>query len=142
MIVVDASLAAKWLFEEAESEAAKKFAIDNAGRICGPDLLFTEVAGVAVRRANIAPELLEHSHAALGVWTAYWRDGFIDAHRVTPDLLHDAAMLAITMRHPLPDCVYLALADALTCELATCDRKFAARAARLYPRIRLLEDYG
>ena len=127
MIVVDASLAAKWLFVEPGSDAAKKFAADHDGRLCAPDLLFTDVAGVAVRRANMAPELRGESLEALRIWTTAWGDGIVVAHRITPALLHDAAMLALTLAHPLADCVYLALAIALSCDLATCDAKFRAK---------------
>ena len=142
MIVVDASLAAKWLFDEPESAAARRFAADHAGRLCAPDLLFSEVAGVAVRRANMAPELRDESLDILRIWAIYGRDGVVAAHRVTTELLHQAALLALTLTHPLADCVYLALARQIGCDLATCDRKFCARISDFDSRVKLLETYA
>ena len=57
-------------------------------------------------------------------------------------MLHRAALIALTLGHPLADCIYLSLARELRCGLATCDGKFVERAVRLYPEIRLLEDYA
>jgi predicted nucleic acid-binding protein len=41
-------------------------------------------------------------------------------------LLEPATRLAIALGHPAYDCIYLALAESMTCDLVTADRKLAA----------------
>lgn len=43
--------------------------------------------------------------------------------------------------HPVKDCLYLALAMELRCDVATRDAKFIARARKIYPAVRHLSDY-
>ncbi len=141
MIVVDASLAAKWFLREPETQDALQFLADHGHRLCGPDLLFSEVAGAIVRRANMAVWTVAEATEALEKWAEGWARGEIEAHRVTSYILYEGGKLALTLGHPLSDCIYLALAIELGCELATCDAKFRAKAVGLYPTIRLLADY-
>ncbi|MEK6540758.1 MAG: hypothetical protein AABZ45_01420, partial [Pseudomonadota bacterium] len=69
MIIVDASLAAKWVFWEAQSDAALSFWNNEAGNLGAPDLIALEVAGAIVRRANIDKSLREDMNEALVKWT-------------------------------------------------------------------------
>jgi predicted nucleic acid-binding protein len=49
--------------------------------------------------------------------------------------------LALSIGHPLKDCLYLALAIELGCELATCDRPLVDNAQSIYPKLRHLRDF-
>jgi predicted nucleic acid-binding protein len=51
-----------------------------------------------------------------------------------------AAKLALELRHPLPDCLYLAVAERLGVALITADRAFARRAEGRTPLVQLLEE--
>ena len=50
-----------------------------------------------------------------------------------------AARLALDLGHPIKDCIYLALAMKLGCELLTSDRRFAAKDEPVWPKVRVLE---
>ena len=141
MIVVDASLAAKWMLWEADSRDALRFLIHHGGTICGPDLLFTEVAGAIVKRANMKKGIGADALEALRKWTIAWGEHVVKPHRVTQRRLYEAGKLALTLGHPLKDCIYLGLAIELSCDLATCDERFRDKATEIYPAVKLLREY-
>ncbi len=109
--------------------------------VCGPDLLFTEVAAAIVARANAKKEIAPDALKALEKWIVAWSDHLVRPHRVTQRRLYEAGKLAIALGHPLKDCIYLALAMELSCPLATCDAKFLAKAVSIYPEVKLLHDF-
>lgn len=139
MIVVDASLATKWFVIEPDSAAALRFLQTHKGDLHGPDLLLVEVPSAIVRRANEDKAFAPQARAALSDWRAAWEN--LHRHELTAELVEGAAALAMRLGHPLADCVYLALAMAYDCDLATCDAKFQAKASRHYGRVRLLQQY-
>lgn len=141
MIVVDASLATKWILWEVDSRRALRFLFQPEQDLCAPDLLFIEVARAIVRRANERKDIEDDSIEALRKWTTRWGEHVIKPYRVTQHRLFVAGQLAIRLGHPLADCIYLSLAMELSCELATCDAKFRTRAADIYPKIKLLSEY-
>lgn len=141
IVVVDASIACKWMLWEADSRDALRFLYQEGREVCGPDLLFIEVAGVIVRSANQRREIADDALEALRKWTIAWTAHVVRPHRVTQRRLYEAGKLAISLGHPLKDCIYLALAIELSCPLATCDEKFAEKARALYPDIRLLGEF-
>lgn len=49
-----------------------------------------------------------------------------------------ASDVALRLGHPFVDCIYLALAVELHCDLVTADRAFFAKAAGEFDRVRLL----
>lgn len=140
MIVVDASLATKLIFREDGSDAALAFVENHQGELCGPDLLLSEVCAAIVRRANEDKRSAPFATEAIERWAEGWDTVFV-AHRLTADPVARAGTLAIAIGHPLADCIYLALAMDLECDLATCDVRFRDRAIALYPSVRLLSDY-
>jgi predicted nucleic acid-binding protein len=141
MIVVDASLAVKWILWEADSPLAIDFLRRHGRELAAPELIFIEVAGVIVRRGNQDKSLRPDALRALQKWTTAWSDHLVRNVRVTQRRLFNASGMALTIGHPLQDCIYLAVAKEMDAELATCDAKFRDRALALHPRIRLLADY-
>jgi predicted nucleic acid-binding protein len=58
--------------------------------------------------------------------------------------MHNAALdLAVDYRHPVYDCLYLALANELGCKVITADRRFAAAFATgaMAGKVQLLPDW-
>ena len=141
MIVVDASLAMKWILWEADSGEALEFLNTHGRELVAPDLIYLEVASGIVRRANDNPEIGSVAVRALEKWTTAWSDHVVKNYRVTRRRLFAASSIALELRHKLPDCVYLALAQELGCELATCDSRFREKALSFFPHIKLLDKY-
>jgi predicted nucleic acid-binding protein len=141
VIVVDASLAAKWMLWEPQSRDALRFLFHHGRGLCGPDLLFTEVAGAIVRHANKTKNIEADALEALRKWTTAWGQHAVKPYRITQRRLYEAGKLALALGHPLQDCTYLGLAIELSCPLATCDEKFLAKAVSIYPDVRLLHDF-
>jgi len=85
-----------------------------------PRLLVTEVAS-ALRRKVVANELrVEHAVQALAILGQAASDGIVQFVQ-DEDLVAPALMLALTLEHKVPDCVYLALAQRDGAALATAD---------------------
>lgn len=141
MIVVDASLAAKWVLWEEDSEDAVRFFRRFGGQFQAPELMLVEVASAIVRRANMIKDIEKAAFASLDRWSAYWMDGAVETVALAPDHLTSAGRLGIMIGHPLKDCIYLALAMELSCPLVTCDAKFQAKARPLYPDVHLMKEF-
>jgi predicted nucleic acid-binding protein len=136
MIVVDASVAAKWFLPEADSAIA----LDLRRRpMAGPSLLTIEIAAAltkAVRHFGLHEDLVGRSLASFDRLTV---SGALEIHPNEP--LRDRAVeMSLRHRHPLQDCLYLALAERLECPLVTADRRFAERVRESHPFVRALPD--
>lgn len=134
-VVVDASVALKWVLDEAGSPAARRLAATEA--LAAPDLMFVECANVLwvkARRgvmseadASIALQLIE----AVPIRTVSAR-----SH------VRAAQAIAFELRQSAYDSLYLAIAIAERVVFATADEAFvrAASAHPVYGRsVRLLE---
>lgn len=131
-LVVDASVALKWVLPEPETERA--LALIESDRLIAPDFLYLECANVLardVRRGVLPVAAAEEALAALqGV-----------ALQVSPilDLIGPAYGLATALGQTVYDCLYLALAQAEGAVLVTADRRFAeACAERFADAVRLI----
>ncbi len=140
MIVVDASLAVKWFLEEPLSDAAGEILTAHSGDINVPDIMLAEVAGVLVRNANMVKVSRPHILAALDRFDSLLADGDLVAHRSSRLAVRQSADMAITIGHPLKDCIYLALAMELGCDLVTCDARFVAKAKGVWAGVRVLGE--
>jgi predicted nucleic acid-binding protein len=120
--VIDASVALKWVVSEPGSADAAS--LRWAGSLLAPDLIVAEVGNAlwkAVRRGELSPdeavlaaELLERAAIEL---------------RPMRNLLAVATRLAISLDHPVYDCVYMALARAEACPLVTADERLIRQVA-------------
>lgn len=134
-LVVDASVAVKWVVDEEGSDAAAELAIED---LEAPDLLYVEAANVlwtkAQRRELTEAEAAERLALLLEA-----------PLRLIPSkgLLERAQALAFELEHPVYDCVYLALALDRNTELVTADGRFVnalSAHARYKERVRLLVE--
>ncbi len=140
MIVVDASLAVKWFLEEPESDLAQEILAKNLGQISVPDLFAIEVAAALVRNANIHKRTHAAMRAHIDDFVALLSGDEIELVRMQPQQIANSASQAINLGHPLKDCLYLALAMELGCELVTCDARFAAKAKGVWAGVRVLGE--
>ena len=135
LTLIDASVACKWVLGEDDSARAKELLEENAA-LAAPSILAEEVTGAIVRRfrAGALPEPLARD--AYHEWTALIDEGAV--HLLPVDQLRDDAVdLALRMKHPFVDCLYLAAARRLHASLLTADTAFFERAGRVYERVEL-----
>lgn len=119
-MIVDASVALKWVIREDGSDAAR--ALLGRETLIAPDLVFSEIANCLWkkwRRGELAsvPQLVARLPALLKV-------------EPTANLTVRAVEIAIQLAHPAYDCVYLALAEAINDRILTADRRFIDVCAR------------
>jgi predicted nucleic acid-binding protein len=124
LIVVDASIAVQWLVPEAGAELSAS--VLGRADLIAPGLLMVEVAN-ALRRKIMSGDIGKPEAD----------DGFrliaanVDLRLPSPSLVTRALAMALEMSHPIYDCIYLALAEAIAGRLLTRDREFAARVERI-----------
>ena len=125
-VVLDASVAVRWVVTERGSAEAALLLGRPVGWLA-PRLMLTEAAG-ALRRKTAGGEL-DSTHAAQSL------DALIDAaadgliHLADDETLAAQALrLAVALKHKVPDCLYLALAEREGAALATADARLASLA--------------
>ena len=137
LLVVDASVALKWVIPEAGSILA--LALRREHRFTAPDLLIAECANVLWKQ--VRREFLTHQQAFAAAELLARAD--IDLKPMQP-LLEAATRIAINLNHPAYDCFYLALAAAEGCPFATADERLVRKVetAGGGPEIRLLSSFA
>ena len=138
MIAIDASLAVKWYRAEDFSLEATALFEANAGDLVAPDLFAIEVVSALVRNANAVKSARGTMEQAIAAFGAELERGSIKLTRLTAQSLTVAAQHALDLGHPLKDCLYLALAMELGCDLVTSDARFAAKAKGVWAGVRVL----
>jgi predicted nucleic acid-binding protein len=118
-VVVDASVAAKWLIDEEGSEAALRLRAQEYDLVC-PDLLFLEVGNVVWRKVRASE--VEESDGRAMLATILEAPVHVEPAAA---LLPAAWEIAVRHDRSVYDGVYLALAVALGVPLVTADRRLA-----------------
>ena len=117
-LVVDASVAVKWLVEEEHSDAADRLLGGNH-ELFAPRLMASEVGNALWRKVRMGE--LERSRAgALAAAISEMAVRWTEDEEVGPD----AVRLSLALDRPVYDCVYLALAHRLGATLVTADVRF------------------
>lgn len=119
-LVVDASVAIKWVI--AERGTTEALSLRRGSRLYAPELLMAECANALWRKARL--QELTGEEAAFAARLLQRADIELMPMR---SLLEPATRLAIALDHPAYDCLYLALAESLSCDLVTADERFAAK---------------
>jgi predicted nucleic acid-binding protein len=131
-IVVDASVAVKWVVNEPRTEAALALRDEE---LIAPALWLAEAANALWRHVRLGELNRNQALARLSeLQTAPVASLPIEPH------VAKALELATEADHPVYDCVYLALALHQQARVVTDDRRFLAAAGRLNlgERVRLL----
>ena len=115
-LVIDASIAIKWVVEEEGTTAA--LALRQQAKLIAPELLVAECANILWKKvlrgelsreeAVLASRLLEGAEIEL---------------LPTRSLLEVATRMSIELNHPAYDCLYLALAAKNKCQFVTADNR-------------------
>lgn len=138
MIVIDASVAVKWFVREVSSDLADAL-LGHPNDLVAPDCFMIEVAAALVRKANMNKDNRAASEAALASLALMLENHVVRTEATLPADMMTAAKLALDLGHPVKDCIYLALAMKMGCDLLTSDRRFAAKAQPVWPMVRVLE---
>ncbi len=123
-LVIDASVACKWFFEENLSSEARALAASEA-IFFAPDMILVECANAAWRRVRgkAIPEAQARSFLKA---LPQWFESLVPSGQ-----LHRTAFeMACALDHPVCDCQYLALAQDKETRLVTADLAFVKRVGR------------
>jgi predicted nucleic acid-binding protein len=133
-IVIDASVAVKWVLGETGSEAADALLDQD---LMAPVIWLAEATNALRRRARIGDITAEQANARLSVLL----NAPVASLPIEPDL-ERALGLAMEIGHPVYDCLYLAVALRHDTHIVTADRRFASAASRpgLAGRVRMLVE--
>jgi predicted nucleic acid-binding protein len=134
-VVVDASVAFKWMVNEVDSDKAEALArvwATSGVRLHGPYLLPVELSNALYKRVTIGDITLDRASGLLRGFFASRVD------LLEPRDLHvRAAELATLLNQTaVYDSVYLALAEILGCDLWTADLRFFRASAQRFPAVR------
>jgi len=137
-LIVDASVAIKWLIEEPDSALADRL-LDGAHDFLAPELIIAEVISAAWKQRRLG----SIDDAQFDDIVIRIADGPIDCRPLRP-LASRAAALARDLDHPIYDCLYLALAEVEKATMVTADRRLVAavRGTALADRVSLLGRFG
>jgi predicted nucleic acid-binding protein len=115
--IIDASVAVKWVVGEKLSDAARLLA---GWSLHAPDLLYIECGNILWKKAVKGDLTLPQASRAL-------RELQTSPVAITASgpLLERALVLAGALRHPVYDCIYLALAAERKMPLVTADERLA-----------------
>lgn len=113
--VIDASVAIKWVVDEPGTEQALLL---RRRRLFAPDLLIAECANILWKKTRRRE--LSVTEAMLAARLLLRADVELEPMR---QLLKPATNLSITLDHAAYDCLYLALAQALSCAMVTADEQ-------------------
>ncbi len=127
-LVIDASVAVKWYFEQPGWQAARLIAASQQ-ELIAPDLIYAET-GSAIWKYTRAG-LISTDDA-----DAIMRNMLLRIDRFVPlsSLAAPALSIAITIGHPIHDCFYVALAEQEGAPLVTADRRLT-KVAQMQPGI-------
>lgn len=125
-LVVDCSVALKWVLDEPDSPRARDL-VDQE-RLIAPDFILVECANAlsmtavkgAISPSDATARLRTVQKARLGLTS-------------TRPLTAPAQGLSLMLRHPVYDCLYLALALEQGVRVVTADRRFQTAAESHYP---------
>lgn len=116
ILVVDASVAIKWIVPEEDSKLAET--LIGPYRLVAPDLIHAECANILWKKAT---------RGEVSAGEAITATGFVDDFAVQTvsmsELVPLAVDLSLRLDHPAYDCFYLALAVLQECPFVTSDGK-------------------
>lgn len=139
-LVLDASVVAKWFFEELDSDKARDILIgcgQGEIRLLAPEVLPAEIAN------SLSKRVIRGVLGAEEALAQYARFERLCPALVSISSLADLALrIALANRHPVYDCLYVALATRMRCDLLTADEKLYDVFTTAIPEVKLLRDWA
>jgi predicted nucleic acid-binding protein len=137
-LVIDASVAVKWLVDEPEHLAARSL-LDLSEQLQAPDLVFVETANVLWKK--VLRRELTAQQAVEGI---DWLPRLFETIIPSTLLVARALRIAIEMAHPVYDCLYLACCEHVDADLVTTDARLVGKvqAASSGARVRTLSEFS
>jgi predicted nucleic acid-binding protein len=136
-LVVDASVAVKWLVLVDMSDVAKE--LYGAGdHLIAPRLIMTEIANALARKTMQGMLTRHEAKYHFGSLPQFLPD-LMDVDELIEPAFENACML----RHPIYDLIYLEAVRKVDAQLVTADRRFTAKIAGtdFAPHVTLLSDW-
>ena len=118
-LVVDASVAVKWLVAEEGSDQARDLAASGE-ELHAPRLMVSEIANALWRKARLGEIVRAEAGAMIAAVP-----GMPVRWSADEEVCADALRLALALDRPVYDCMYLALAHRIGAPLVTADLRFA-----------------
>ena len=136
MLVIDASVGAKWFLPEDDSHKADKV-LKRGIQLVAPDIFRIEIGSAITRK--VRRKLMSSSEAQerCEQLLAMLARKVVLLLNSAPDF-PDALMLSLQLNHAVADCLYLALAQRLKAPLVTADTIFYEKAKPLYAGMEML----
>lgn len=129
MIVIDASIAAKWFLPESSSEAAVNL-LSSKKKLLAPAILRHEVTAAIAKAARMNRISKEDAHLFIGRWCR-----MLENHVVSlipaETVFMESVQLCLDLSHPLYDCFYLSTAQKFEALLATTDKRLIEQAQKI-----------
>lgn len=123
-LVVDASVAVKFLVRESGNEQARRL-LTTPDPLIAPDWLLAEAASTFWKKVKRAELLAIHAERHLEDLPH-----FFETLYPAVELVDDALKWAFKLRHSPYDCIYLSLALREDCKLVTADTEFTSALIR------------
>jgi predicted nucleic acid-binding protein len=121
-LVIDASIAVKWVVEEEGTEEA--LILRRSAKLVAPELLTAECANILWKKCQRGELSKDEVFLAARLLQA------ADIEFLPTRLfLEEAARIAVELDHPAYDCLYLALASERGCRFVTADERFVRKLA-------------
>jgi predicted nucleic acid-binding protein len=121
MIVIDASIAVKWFYPEIDSDKADAV-LRSGEKLIAPELIRIEVAAAFTRFLRMGTLDEQKTQILLDQWQRHLARQVLSLEATTTDF-KAATTYSMQLRHPLQDCLYLAVAKRLKAPLITADKK-------------------
>jgi predicted nucleic acid-binding protein len=140
ILVLDASVVAKWFFEELDSDKARDILVGcGKGQIrpLAPEILPAEIAN------SLSKRVMRGALGAEEALAQYARFERLCPSLVSISSLADLALrIALANRHAVYDCLYVALATRMRCDLFTADERLYNTFSTAIPAVKLLRDWA
>jgi predicted nucleic acid-binding protein len=121
MIVLDSSVALKWIFADEEgADSAERIRDDHVSgknEIAVPSLFFYEIANVLATKVKLSPEEASEAFELISAFE-------LDVHELDSSEFTEAMTLSMKHKISVYDASYHVLASRLGCRFLTADRKF------------------
>lgn len=126
-LVIDASIAVKWVVEEDGTPEA--LGLRQCAKLIAPELLTAECANILWKKVQRYEFSSDEAFLAARLLQAADVELFPTRH-----LLEAATRIAVELDHPAYDCLYFALADEHGCRFVTADRHFVRKVSQGHRR--------